>query len=507
MNFFISENIFSFNSGTEHAQIKRTKLFNAFNDAAKYVTRNYNRLLDRDLKAVGLTPDVVLNMYDFFQGTTDIKRVEQNLRLLKMLPLDTYHIVADGPNQSFLNHNGRRIATITVMPETVGLVNEVIFEDRAGNPTIRENWDWRGFKSSVDTFHPDGSLATQRFLNLNGDVVLEITHMAINGLVQPTMWQLLNYRGHHYRFNSENELLTFFLNEIVKKYQEATLISDRRTLDEAVGKVSGAKQKFAYFHDIHTPDVVQPRLGEPYPVYEIALSQKNQLFDAILVPTDAQRHDIKARYPNLNVKTAPDTFISQSMLTQSQTSIRNRVNHRILFLGRLSPEKNPEAAVQVLAVTRRYVNDATLEFMGYPANTEIVQKLQQLARDLGVESSVIFTPYGNYEAVKEALSRAQVIIETSHGEGFGMNLVEALAFGLPIVSYRINYTTTTHEIVENNRNGYVVPTASANIMAQRVASILNDPSKWASMSTASYQKAKFFSAEKIYNVWQQVFKN
>jgi len=179
MNFFISENIFSFNSGTEHAQIKRTKLFNAFNDAAKYVTRNYNRLLDRDLKAVGLTPDVVLNMYDFFQGTTDIKRVEQNLRLLKMLPLDTYHIVADGPNQSFLNHNGRRIATITVMPETVGLVNEVIFEDRAGNPTIRENWDWRGFKSSVDTFHPDGSLATQRFLNLKGDVVLEITHMAI----------------------------------------------------------------------------------------------------------------------------------------------------------------------------------------------------------------------------------------------------------------------------------------------------------------------------------------
>jgi len=326
-------------------------------------------------------------------------------------------------------------------------------------------------------------------------------------MVQPTMWQLLNYRGHHYRFNSENELLTFFLNEIVKRYQEATLISDRRTLDEAVGKVSGAKQKFAYFHDIHTPDVVQPRLGDPYPVYEIALSQKNQLFDAILVPTDAQRHDIKARYPNLNVKTAPDTFILQSMLTQSQTSVRDRVNHRILFLGRLSPEKNPEAAVQVLAVTRRYVNDATLEFMGYPANTEIVQKLQQLARDLGVESSVIFTPYGNYEAVKEALSRAQVIIETSHGEGFGMNLVEALAFGLPIVSYRINYTTTTHEIVENNRNGYVVPTASANIMAQRVASILNDPSKWASMSTASYQKAKFFSAEKIYNVWQQVFKN
>ncbi|CCJ66268.1 Poly(glycerol-phosphate) alpha-glucosyltransferase [Leuconostoc pseudomesenteroides 4882] len=195
------------------------------------------------------------------------------------------------------------------------------------------------------------------------------------------------------------------------------------------------------------------------------------------------------------------------MLTQSQISFKDRVNHRILFLGRLSPEKNPEAAVQVLAVTRRYVNDATLEFMGYPANEEIVQKLRQLARDLRVESSVIFTPYGNYAAVSEALSRAQVIIETSHGEGFGMNLVEALAFGLPIVSCRINYTTTTHEIVENNSNGYVVPSESPNIMAQRVANILNNPSKWTNMSTASYQKAKFFSAEKMYKAWQQVFKN
>jgi hypothetical protein len=44
-------------------------------------------------------------------------------------------------------------------------------------------------------------------------------------------------------------------------------------------------------------------------------------------------------------------------------------------------------------------------------------------------------------------------------------------------------------------------------MAQRVANILNNPSKWTNMSTASYQKAKFFSAEKMYKVWQQVFKN
>ena len=43
MNYFISENVFTFNSGTEHSQMKRVKLFNAQGQPALYVTRNYNR--------------------------------------------------------------------------------------------------------------------------------------------------------------------------------------------------------------------------------------------------------------------------------------------------------------------------------------------------------------------------------------------------------------------------------------------------------------------------------
>ena len=67
------------------------------------------------------------------------------------------------------------LARINVMPATVGLVNDILYYDRFGNTTARENYDWRGFKSSVDYFHPNGALAVQSF-EQDGVPVIDDTH-------------------------------------------------------------------------------------------------------------------------------------------------------------------------------------------------------------------------------------------------------------------------------------------------------------------------------------------
>lgn len=68
MYYFITENVFGLNSGTEHAAARRTNMFNAEGERAYYVSRNYNRFLNRDLANIGLTPAESINMYDFFSG-------------------------------------------------------------------------------------------------------------------------------------------------------------------------------------------------------------------------------------------------------------------------------------------------------------------------------------------------------------------------------------------------------------------------------------------------------
>lgn len=88
MYYFVSENIFAYNSGTEHAQAQRVKFFNRQATQgrlgqASYVTRDYNRFLSRDANAIGLNADEVLNMYDYFR--------ERLMFCVKNSPYACYH--------------------------------------------------------------------------------------------------------------------------------------------------------------------------------------------------------------------------------------------------------------------------------------------------------------------------------------------------------------------------------------------------------------------------------
>lgn len=509
MYYFVSENIFAYNSGTEHAQAKRVKFFNREYQQnrlgqATYVTRDYNRFLNRDAAAIGLNNDEVLNMYDYFQGTTNVPRKKQHLRLLPQLPLDRYHIVGHGPNYSTVEDKGRVIARINVMPATVGLVNDIIYYDRADNITVRENFDWRGFKSSVDYFHPDGQLAVQQFLNLAGDPVIEITHMNVNGQLLPSMYKLKNYLGHDYRFNSQEQLFLFFLNEIARQQPDVTLISDRRGLDHIVAAVQGTVHKYAYLHGIHVGNVKHPVRGKLYDAYTNVLERFGGAFTAILVSTVSQQKDLASRYPALSIKVAPDISLSPVTLNKAPVTLQKQPSHQLIYVGRLSPEKRPDQALRVLAKVVKTIPDATLIYYGYAASQDIMDNLQTLAQKLEVTDHVTFGGYVNEEKLQQAYQQAQVILQPSIAESFGMNLVEAMGGGVPAIVYDVPYGA--HVLVEDGVNGYIVPDGSNNTMAQKVVTLLSDDNLWSQMSTAAYEKAQAFADDKMTIMWQNVLK-
>ena len=52
MNYFISENAFEFNSGTEFSQAARTSMYNSFDNLTLFVTRNYAPIFHRTIKTL-----------------------------------------------------------------------------------------------------------------------------------------------------------------------------------------------------------------------------------------------------------------------------------------------------------------------------------------------------------------------------------------------------------------------------------------------------------------------
>lgn len=94
-------------------------------------------------------------------------------------------------------------------------------------------------------------------------------------------------------------------------------------------------------------------------------------------------------------------------------------------------------------------------------------RIQEYAKEIGVENNY---RYLGWRSDKEALyAAADICTATSIREGFGLNLVEAMAMGLPVVATKNRGHNT---IIQDGKNGYLVEVGDSEEMANRIISIL-----------------------------------
>lgn len=89
---------------------------------------------------------------------------------------------------------------------------------------------------------------------------------------------------------------------------------------------------------------------------------------------------------------------------------------------------------------------------------------------------------------------ASVILNLSHPdlwvETFGLTILEGMRYGLPVIVAPVGGVT---ELVEDNKNGFLIDSKHTNELSEKLNYILNDPSVYKSFSEASYEKSLLFS--------------
>jgi glycosyltransferase involved in cell wall biosynthesis len=108
----------------------------------------------------------------------------------------------------------------------------------------------------------------------------------------------------------------------------------------------------------------------------------------------------------------------------------------LLFVGRIIPNKKIEDLLRLFAVYQRSIEPASRlllvgDHWGYEP---YLLKLQELARALAVED-VIFTGQVEDEELRAYYAVSAAYLSMSEHEGFGVPLLEAMAFGLPVLAY------------------------------------------------------------------------
>lgn len=139
---------------------------------------------------------------------------------------------------------------------------------------------------------------------------------------------------------------------------------------------------------------------------------------------------------------------------------------RILSVGSLKAQKNHHLLLRAFAALPR--RDARLMLLGQGPEEPA---LRAMAAELGIADRVIFA--GFHADPAPFYATADLFVLSSDYEGFGNVIVEALSFGLPVVS--TDCPAGPAEILENGRYGRLTPVGDAPALTRAMNDALDAP--------------------------------
>jgi glycosyltransferase involved in cell wall biosynthesis len=202
------------------------------------------------------------------------------------------------------------------------------------------------------------------------------------------------------------------------------------------------------------------------------LRQKVAYADNIVTCNEFNRRFLYDLYPDLQPVLAEKVHVTYHGLDLATFPYmpENRPPRRIVAVGRLSRHKGFDYLLRaVQALSQR----------GAPVEAELIgdgeerAELEALARDLGVAERVVFRGYLPFSQVKEAMSRATVLVHPSDGLGDGLPNVlrEAMAVGTPVIASDV---AGIPEALDGGRCGVLVPPKDVGALADAIDALLND---------------------------------
>ena len=171
----------------------------------------------------------------------------------------------------------------------------------------------------------------------------------------------------------------------------------------------------------------------------------------------------------------------------------------ILLTNRHYPQKRFDYAILSMPEVIKKYPDALLVITG--AFTDVTNDWQKLAKELSVDKNVVWLGEVENKHMGTLYGNAAVYVYTSTEEDFGMGVVEAEEFGVPVVAWKHGGPTVT---VEDKKTGFLVKPYSVKDYADKIIWLLGHPKERVEMGKAAHNHVqKNFSWKNHVNVLEK----
>lgn len=242
------------------------------------------------------------------------------------------------------------------------------------------------------------------------------------------------------------------------------------------------------------PAVICER-GDPYQVRSKKARIRQQIYnlaDGAVFQTEQAR-----AYYSKKLQEKSCVIANPVTLTQVSSENEERQNE-IAFVGRFEVvQKRQDIMVMAFAKVVKQYPDVKLNFYG---DGEDKTKIEQLVKELNLQANVVF--HGVTKDVVSQLRKSKIFVLTSDYEGIPNALIEAMASGVPVISTDCS-PGGARLLIENNKNGILVPVGDVEKLADKMLFLLNNPDIAECYGKEAMKIKERFKPEHIILQWEQ----
>ena len=200
--------------------------------------------------------------------------------------------------------------------------------------------------------------------------------------------------------------------------------------------------------------------------------------DCLIVLSDWWREYFSENFSPRMIRIVPNIVNATPQLSRTA---RTAGPTRFLFLGRIGERKGVYDLLEALRSHREALQGKYVLELGGDGETE---KLQQLITEYELDESVKFIGFVTGQHKNQRLQEADVYLLPSHNEGLPISILEAMSFGLPIISTNVGGIP---EVVVPDKNGLLIEPGDHAAIFAAIKFFIDHPNKVVAYGAHSYE--------------------